>query len=116
MLWSLNVQASRVIVYDPNTSALTIPIIINTKDKSIETTALIDCGAEGTFIYKELVKQYQLPTYMLNRSIIAQNVDNTINKKGVITRYTKLNLGLNTTDEWLLITNTGKSLIILGLP
>ena len=52
---------------------------------------------------------------MLNRPIIAQNVDNTINKEGVITKYTKLNLGLNTTDKWLLITNTGKSPIILGL-
>ena len=53
---------------------------------------------------------------MLNRPIIARNVDNTINKEDVITRYTKLNLGLNTIDEWLLITNTGKSPIILGLP
>ena len=58
------------------------------KNESIETTALIDCGAEGTFIYKELVKQHQLPTYALNRPIIARNVDNTINKEGVITRYT----------------------------
>ena len=51
----------------------------------------------------------------LNRPIIAQNVNNTINKKGVITRYTKLNLELNTIDEQLLIINTGKSPIILGL-
>ena len=116
MLRSPDVQVSRVIVCDPNTSALTIPITINTKDESIETTALIDCGAEGTFIHKELVKQHQLPTYTLNRPIIARNVDNTINKEGVITRYTKLNLGLNTTDKRLLITNTGKSPIILGLP
>ena len=43
-------------------------------------------------------------------------MDNTINKEGVITRYTKLNLGLNITDEQLLITNTGKFLIILELP
>ena len=43
-------------------------------------------------------------------------MNNTINKKGVITKYTKLNLGLNTIDEQLLITNIGKSLIILGLP
>ena len=116
MLWSPDVQVSRVIVCDPNTSALTIPITINMKNESIETTALIDCGAEGTFIHKELVKQHQLPTYALNRPIIARNVDNTINKEGVITRYTKLNLGLNTIDEQLLITNTGKSPIILGLP
>ena len=116
MLRSPDVQVSRVIVCDPNTSAFTIPITINTKDESIEITALIDCGAEGTFIHKELVKQHQLPTYVLNRPIIARNVDNTINKEGVITRYTKLNLGLNTTDERLLITNTGKSPIILGLP
>ena len=115
MLRSPDVQVSRVIVCDPNTSALTIPITINTKDKSIETTALIDCGAEGTLIHKELVKQHQLPTYVLNRPIIAQNVDNIINKESVITRYTKLNLGLNTIDKWLLITNIGKSPIILGL-
>ena len=36
---------------------------------------------------------------MLNRPIIAWNVDNIINKKDVITRYTKLNLGLNIIDE-----------------
>ena len=58
ILRSLDVQASRVIICDPNTSALTIPIIINTKDESIETIALIDCRAEGTFIYKKLIKQH----------------------------------------------------------
>ena len=42
-------------------------------------------------------------------------MDNTINKKGVITRYTKLNLGLNTIDEQLLIINIGKFPIILEL-
>ena len=42
-------------------------------------------------------------------------MDNTINKEDVITKYTKLNLGLNITDEQLLITNIGKSSIILGL-
>ena len=71
MLQSSNVQVSYIIIYDPNTSAFTIPITINTKDKSIETTALIDCGVEETFIHKELVKQHQLPTYVLNRPIIA---------------------------------------------
>ena len=58
MLWSPNIQVSCVIVYDPNTSAFTILITINTKDKSIETTAFIDCKAERIFIYKELVKQH----------------------------------------------------------
>ena len=116
MLWSPDVQVSHIIVCDPNISALTILIIINMKDKSIKTTALIDYRTEGIFIYKKLVKQYLLPTYTLNRLIIAQNVDNTINKKSVITRYTKLNLGLNTIDKQLLIINIGKSPIILGLP
>ena len=56
MLRSPDVQVSRVIVCDPNTSALTIPITINTKDKSIETTTLINYGVERTFIHKKLVK------------------------------------------------------------
>ena len=71
MLWSSNIQVSCVIVCDLNTSAFTIPIIINIKNKSIKTIALIDCEVERTFIYKELVKQHQLPTYTLNRPIIA---------------------------------------------
>ena len=99
ILQSLNVQVSHIIVCDPNTSALTILITINTKDESIEITTLIDCRAEGTFIHKKLVKQHQLPTYALNRPIIAWNMDNTINKEDVITKYAKLNLRLNTIDE-----------------
>ena len=71
ILQSPNVQVSCVIICDPNTSAFIILITINMKDKSIETTALIDCGVEGTFIHKKLVKQHQLPTYMLNKPIIA---------------------------------------------
>ena len=69
------------------------------KNKSIKTITVIDCGAEGTFIYKELVKQHQLLIYVLNRPIIARNIDNTINKESVIIKYTKLNLGLNMIDE-----------------
>ena len=56
MLRSPDVQVSRVIVCDPNTSALTILIIINMKNKSIKTIALINCRAERTFIHKKLVK------------------------------------------------------------
>ena len=51
MLWSPDVQVSCVIVYDPNTSALTISITINIKNKSIEITTLINYGVKGTFIY-----------------------------------------------------------------
>ena len=71
MLQSPDVQVSHVIVCDSNISVLTIPIIINTKYKSIKSIALIDCGVERIFIHKELIKQYQLPTYILNRPIIA---------------------------------------------
>ena len=56
MLQSPDIQVSCVIVCDLNTSALTISITINMKDESIKTTALINCGAKRTFIYKELVK------------------------------------------------------------
>ena len=56
MLQSLDVQVFCIIVCDPNISALTILIIINIKNKSIKTIALINCRAEGTFIHKKLVK------------------------------------------------------------
>ena len=56
MLQSSDVQVSYIIVYDPNTSAFTISIIINTKNKSIEIIAFIDYRVKETFIYKKLVK------------------------------------------------------------
>ena len=56
MLWSPNIQVFCVIVYDPNTNALTISITINIKDESIKTIALINCRVEGTFIHKKTSK------------------------------------------------------------
>ena len=52
ILRSPDVQVSYIIVCDLNTSVLTILIIINIKDESIETTAFIDYRVEGTFIHK----------------------------------------------------------------
>ena len=69
------------------------------KNKSIKTITVIDCRAEGTFIYKGLVKQHQLLIYMLNRPIIAQNIDNIINKEDIIIKYIKLNQRLNTINK-----------------
>ena len=56
MLCFPNIQVFYIIIYNSNTSAFTILIIINMKDKNIKTTAFIDCEAEKTFIYKNLVK------------------------------------------------------------
>ena len=56
MLWSPDVQVSYVIVCDSNTSAFTVLIIINIKNKNIKITAFIDCEVKRTFIYKDLVK------------------------------------------------------------
>ena len=56
MLYFHNVQVFYIIIYNSNTSAFTILIIINMKDKNIETIALINCRVEGTFIHKKTSK------------------------------------------------------------
>ena len=58
ILYFFNIQVFHIIIYNPNISAFTIFIIINIKNKSIETIAFIDYKTERIFIYKNLIKQY----------------------------------------------------------
>ena len=45
-----------------------LPILLETEDgKKVETQALIDCGAGGTFIDKDFAYQNGFPTEHLNQ-------------------------------------------------
>ena len=79
MLSPPKLQISPVVISKPNTEAFVIPIKLNWGGKTIETEALVDSGAEGVFINKEMVTQYGLKEFPLAQPIMAQNTDNIIN-------------------------------------
>ena len=46
---------------NPNDSNLRIPITLRANNKDLPLQALIDSGAEGSFIHEKLVQKYDLP-------------------------------------------------------
>ena len=76
----------------PNERTLRIPVKISVNNQIIKTTAIIDCGATGSFINPELVALACFPLKKLNRQVKAYNVDGTTNSKGNIIWETNIDL------------------------
>ena len=114
---SLPITVSSV-VHSQKTNQLSMPMQLRCGTQDIDIHALIDTGAEGTFIHHRIVQHYDLPTRRLHNPINVQNVDGTHNRAGQITHEVRcwVTIDGRTTREQLLITNTGSSEIILGLP
>ena len=99
--------------------SLSIPILIKkSESETVETLALIDSGAGGTFINQNYAKGIRLVPQKLEKPIIAQNVDGTENKKGKITSFVDIELTINDRPmkTQAHITRLGKQKIILGFP
>ncbi|KAF8556154.1 hypothetical protein OG21DRAFT_1409466, partial [Imleria badia] len=61
-----------------------IPVKLSNGTKTIETTALIDCGATGNFIDARILCSINFPLECLPKPIFTHNVDGTPNSKGMI--------------------------------
>ena len=109
---------SHVFTALPNERTLRIPVRISVNNQIIETTAIIDSGATGSFIDPELVKLAKFPTEKLNRPVKAYNVDGTTHSKGNIIWETSVDLLFPKHREnvKLMILNLGRRQIILGMP
>ena len=85
---------------------------------NIDFKALIDSGAQGTFINRQLATHLGLPVQQLRKAIEAINVDGTENKTGKITEITQLEIGVAGRIEEIkfMIAGLGKEDIILGSP
>ena len=90
----------------------------NRNDKIIETPALIDSRAGGTFIDQNHTQKIGYKLTELETSVKAYNIDRTENKKGTIKNYINLQFSLNRKEfqERFYVTGLGKQKIILGLP
>ena len=89
-----------------------------TIDRTVETPALIDSGAGGTFIDEAFAHTNHIALTPLITPLPVYNVDGTLNKLGKITHYTWRDISIAgiTRRTRLLATSLGKETIILGLP
>jgi Retroviral aspartyl protease len=80
-------------------NTMTVDILISGESlgqkKSIETTTLLDTGAEGKFIDQNFVQNQKIKTKELKYPIEVFNVDGTPNNQGTIIKYTQLDLTIN---------------------
>ena len=69
-------------------------IIFSTLDnsKSLDTSALLDCGCTSSTIHTRFVKKHNLPTKELPQPIPVYNADGTLNHNGVIKETTTLRM------------------------
>jgi len=95
-----------------------LPIRISCDGKIVETKALIDSGAGGTFMDQNFARKHRLPLERLEEPLIVFNVDGTQKKKGTISHFTELdvNFGTRTRKTRFLISGLGKQQLIFGFP
>ncbi|KIK31730.1 hypothetical protein CY34DRAFT_102862 [Suillus luteus UH-Slu-Lm8-n1] len=67
-----------------------ITLISSTRLKTVETTAVVDSGASGTFISEDFVKDHGIKTHRLKKTFRIRNADGTNSGKGKITHYCTL--------------------------
>ena len=109
----------RVLVPSLDNKSMRIPTHIRVHEKDVQVNALVDSGAEGTFISQYLIDKFSIPSYPLEKPIMAQNVDGTPVKGADITRFTILPIRVGTTSiptNFLIIGGIANEQIILGHP
>ena len=98
-----------------------LDVRISTRGKYAGARATIDSACEGILVNEKWVERKQFPTYALTHPIRIRNVDDTINKAGLIKRGLDANLMVqdpqgrtHTERVQMFITNLGKDDVLLG--
>jgi hypothetical protein len=109
-----------VFVSDTNVQSIRIPVSIYATEGAqiIDTFTLVDSGATGSFIDRDLVQKRKIPMLRLPRPLRAQNIDGTHNSGGVIRHKVSIFVRTGDAEERreFLVLNCGKENGILGLP
>ena len=88
MLVSPSLDIYSVTVGNISNDTLCISFKTVTREKNVETQAMIDCRAGGVFIDQNFAKNFK--QRKLDHPLIAKNVDGTVDKKGTIGDYVDL--------------------------
>ena len=108
-------KVSSVITCDPDNNSMNLPLTVEIRKRNIGTQALVDSGAEGLFVNRQFIRDNWIKTSPLGHTITARNVDNTVNKQGIINRYADLHIriGDKLYKERFLVSDLGKTPTLL---
>jgi hypothetical protein len=108
---------SSVLVADMTPQSMLLPVAIGMKKETVETQALLDCGASGKFMDSEFAKLHNILLIKLSKPWITRNADGTQNEQGIVIHKAVINLGVNGKEDptTFFITGLGKDNVILGL-
>jgi predicted aspartyl protease len=97
--------------------SMNLPVAIGTKEQTVETRALLDCGASSEFMDLKFAELHNIPLIKLRKPQITRNADGTLNEQGVVTHKAIVNLRINGKEEptSFFIAGLGKDNVILGL-
>ena len=111
-----NLTIQNVIVHSTNHKHFSILITIESENTTEQTTALVDCGAEGLFIDTSIAHKWR--KHKMARLIKVRNVDSSLNTNGEIKERCLITLDCNgrRMTEWFCVTAIGNQNLILGLP
>jgi len=86
--------------------------------KGVTVKALLDSGATGMFMNREMAEKYGFKMRKLERLLKIKNVDGTVNSEGNIIHQVEVNVFYKNHVERMRIDvcNLGKIEIILGMP
>jgi hypothetical protein len=114
------VPIAPVFVSDPNAQSICIPVSSYATEGAqiVDTFALVDSGATGSFINRDLVQKRKIPMLRLPRPLHAQNIDGTHNSGGVIRHKVSIFVRIGDAEERrkFFVLNCGKENMILGQP
>ena len=98
-----------------------LDVRISTRGKYAGARVTIDSACEGILVNEKWVERKQFPTYVLSHPIHVRNVNDTINKAGLIKRGLDANFTVqdhtgrtHTKHVQMFITNLGKDDVLLG--
>ena len=76
-----SIYISNVLVADVVNKSISLPTLLEHKERTIETNALLDTGAGGIFINQNFTQSQGFVIQNLAKPLEAFNVDGTKNKK-----------------------------------
>ena len=98
-----------------------LDVRITTREKCAGARVTIDSACEGILVNERWVERKHFPTYALSHPIRVRNIDDMINKAGLIKRGLDVNLTVqdqkgrtHTEHVQMFITNLGKDDVLLG--
>ena len=93
------VSISNAHVIVPNVSvrnaSMHIRCQLHIRNETVETYCLIDSGATQEFIDHRFARKHNIRTHPLNHPTRALNVDGTVNKEGIITKFAWIPITVN---------------------